>query len=349
MEQVKINLAGTPIGDGYPPYIVAEIGQNHNGDMHLAKQLIEMAVECGANAVKFQKRDIPSELTIDAYNKVYDNPNAFGETYGKHREFLEFNERQHKELKEFAISLGIIYFCTPTDIPSLEIMEKLDVPFFKVASRDLTNIPLLEEMGKLKKPVIISTGMASYVDIDDAVKALNLTKNKLIIMHCTSEYPCKIENVNLNVIKTLKDRYGCLVGYSDHTSGIIISVAAVLKGACIIEKHITLDRSWKGTDQAGSLERAGLKKLIEYISCVEKGLGNSEKEYLTDVEPAKNRLARSITSKENIKIGSTLTETQICLRSPGDGILWRNRNLIIGKQSKKNIPAETTLSLDDFE
>ena len=113
MKQVKMNLAGTPIGDGYSPYIVAEIGQNHNGDIHLAKQLIKMAVECGANAVKFQKRDIPSELTRDAYNKAYDNPNAFGETYGKHREFLELNERQHMELKEFALSLGIIYFCTP--------------------------------------------------------------------------------------------------------------------------------------------------------------------------------------------------------------------------------------------
>ena len=348
IKNIEINLNGISVGSNHHPYVIAEIGQNHNGDINLAKQLIEMAYRCGANAVKFQKRDIQSELTRDAYNQTYDNPNSFGKTYGAHREYLEFNEDQHRELKECALKYQLTYFCTPCDIPSLEMMEKIVVPFYKIASRDLTNIPLLEAMGKLDKPIIMSTGMATYEDIDDAIHALNLPDDKLIIMHCTSEYPCKLENAHLNVIKTLRKKYGYLVGYSDHTSGIIISVAALLLGACIIEKHITLNRSMKGTDQAGSLEELGLNKLIEYIDAINKSMGSSEKILIQDVKPAIKKLAKSITSKVDINKGKTLTDDMLCLKSPGSGILWRERNEIVGKKAKKYIEKDTTLFKKDF-
>jgi len=276
-EQLSIVLDGTPVGEGLPAYIIAEIGQNHNGSVELAKQLIDMAVEAGANAVKFQKRDIPSELTREAFNKPYDNPNSFGKTYGEHRLALELDEEQHKELKEYANARGITYFVTPTDIPSVEMMERLDVPFYKVASRDLTNLPLLERLAQTGKPVIISTGMASMEDIDDAVNVLGKDRKDIIILQCISQYPADLERVNLRVMDTLKKRHKKIVGFSDHTTGIIAAVTASILGASVIEKHITLNKAMKGSDQAGSAEKEELTKMIQYIRDARKTLGDGIK------------------------------------------------------------------------
>jgi sialic acid synthase len=344
-----ILLDGSRVGDNFPTYIIAEIGQNHNGDIKIAKLLIEMANRCGANAVKFQKRDITSELTTEAYYKLYDNPNSFGKTYGEHREYLELNEDENRELKAFCDEIGITFFCTPCDLPSLEIMERLCVPFYKVASRDLTNIPLLIELSKINKPVIISTGMAAYEDIEDALDVLKLHTDDIIIMQCTSEYPCKLENVNLRVIQTLREKYGYLVGFSDHTSGIIISAVASTFGACVIEKHITLDRSMKGTDHPGALQEAGLMKLVEYIRAINKAIGNPEKIFNPAVIASKNKLARSLTTKIPIPKGSILKEDMICLKSPGSGLLWREKGQVLGKKALFNIEANVTIARGDFE
>jgi sialic acid synthase len=343
-----IHFAGTPVGDGYPTYIIAEIGQNHNGDIHNAKQLIDIAVRCGANAVKFQKRDIASELTKEAFDRPYDNPNSFGKTYGEHRLFLELDEEQHLELKEYAMAVGITYFCTPCDIPSVELLERIGCPSYKVASRDLTNIPLLEKLGSLAKPVIISTGMADLNDIDTALKALKATSEKVVIMQCTSEYPCKLENVNLKAMDTLRRKYGYLVGLSDHTSGVIISAAASVLGAIMIEKHITLDRTMKGTDQPGSLEEAGLKKLIQYIKATEIAMGDGEKIINPATQASKEKLARSLTSKIKIAKGTVLTEDMLTLKSPGTGLKWIDKDKILGKKANRNIESDVTLKPEDF-
>jgi sialic acid synthase len=343
-----IDFNGTPVGDGYPAYIIAEIGQNHNGDVRIAKKLIDMAVRCGASAVKFQKRDIPSELTKEAYDKPYDNPNSFGRTYGEHRIFLELDEAQHLELKEYALAAGITYFCTPCDVPSVELMERIGCPFYKVASRDLTNIPLLEKLGKTGKPVIISTGMADFDDIDEALKAMQLGKDQVVIMQCTSEYPCKLENVNLRAMETLRKKYGHLVGLSDHTSGVIVSAAAAVMGAVMIEKHITLDRTMKGTDQPGSLEEAGLKKLVEYIRATEIAKGDGEKVVNPATKAAKEKLARSITSKIFIAKGTVITEDMLTLKSPGTGLKWVERFDLLGKVALNDIEPDVTLSASNF-
>jgi len=348
-QKLTVKLEGIPVGEGYPTYIIAEIGQNHNGEIRLAKKLIDMAADCGANAVKFQKRDIPSELTKEAFNKPYDNPNSFGITYGDHRMFLELDESQHSELKEYALAKGITYFCTPCDVPSVELLERIDCPFYKVASRDLTNLPLLEALGKTKKPIIISTGMAGLEDIDIALDTLNLEKDNLIILQCTSQYPCAIENVNLKAMDTLKEKYGCIIGFSDHTSGVVISSAASVLGASVIEKHITLSRTMKGTDQPGSLEKAGLTKLVEYIRACEIALGDGVKVINPVTKTAKIKLARSITSKIDIAKGTVLTDNMICLKSPGDGIKWNDRSTIVGKKALINIQADVTLKFEDFE
>jgi len=344
-----IDFCGTPVGDEYPVYIIAEIGQNHNGDIINAKKLIDMAARCGANAVKFQKRDIASELTKEAFNKPYDNPNSFGKTYGEHRLFLELNEEQHLELKEYAMAVGIVYFCTPCDILSVELLERIGCPFYKVASRDLTNIPLLEKLSSLGKPVIISTGMADLDDIDNALNALQAKPGKVVIMQCTSEYPCKLENVNLKAMDTLRKKYGYLVGLSDHTSGIIISAAASVLGAAMIEKHITLDRTMKGTDQPGSLEEAGLKKLIQYIKATEMAMGDGEKIVNPATKASKEKLARSITSKIAIPKGTVVTEEMLTLKSPGTGLKWVEKDLIIGKSANRNINNDVTLEINFFD
>jgi len=344
-----LNLDGTPVGDKYPTYIIAEIGQNHNGDIANAKRLIDMAARCGANAVKFQKRDIPSELTKEAFDRPYDNPNSFGKTYGEHRMFLELDEAQHYELRDYAMAIGITYFCTPCDIPSVELLERIGCPFFKVASRDLTNIPLLEKLGSLNKPIIISTGMANYVDIETALQALNATPEKVLIMQCTSEYPCKLENVNLKAMKTIREKYGHLVGLSDHTSGVIVSSAASVMGAVAIEKHVTLDRTMKGTDQPGSLEESGLKKLVEYIRATEKSMGDGVKTINPATKAAKEKLARSLTSKVSIAKGTVLEEDMLTLKSPGTGLKWVEKDRLLGKRAVKDIDCDVTLILDYFE
>ncbi len=347
-QTLRIELDGIPVGDGLPTYVIAEIGQNHNGSVELAKQLIDMAVDAGANAVKFQKRDIASELTKEAFNKPYDNPNSFGKTYGEHRIALELNEAQHKELKEYANARGITYFVTPTDIPSVEMMERLDVPFYKVASRDLTNLPLLKRLAETKKPVIISTGMASMEDIEDAVNILGKDRQDIIILQCISQYPADLERVNLKVMKTLREKFGKITGYSDHTTGIIAALTASILGAAVIEKHITLNKAMKGSDHAGSAEKDEFAKLIKYIKDAQKTIGDGIKAFDPVVLPAKQKLARSIVSKVPIKKGTVLTEDMLTLKSPGTGLKWKEKDVILGKTANRNIDKDVILTNEFF-
>ncbi|MDQ3142560.1 MAG: N-acetylneuraminate synthase family protein [Bacteroidota bacterium] len=345
----QILLGNQLVGEDQQTFIIAEIGQNHNGDIEIAKKLIDLAVRCGANAVKFQKRDVSLELTHEAFNKKYDSPNSFGETYGDHRTFLELDEEQHLELKEYALAQGIPYFCTPCDIPSLELLERIGTSYYKVASRDLTNLLLLEAIAKTNKPVIISTGMASLEDIDDAIDILGKHRHDIIILQCTSQYPAELDKVNLNAMETLKNRYNKIIGFSDHTPGIIASVAASIMGASIVEKHITLSRAMKGSDQAGSLEEPGLKLMVKYIREAALLKGDGIKEWDPVTHAAKMKLSRSITSKVPINKGERIVESMLCLKSPGVGMKWKEKNQLIGKMAIHDIPADQTIFLKDVE
>ena len=345
----KLVIGGKEISEKSPTFIVAEIGQNHNGDMNIARQLIDVAKEAGVDAVKFVKRDIESELTREQYNKPYDNPNSFGETYGKHREYLELSVEQHRELKEYANSKGLIYFSSACDIKSVNDMEEIGVPAYKIASRDLTNIPLIEYIAKIGKPMILSTGMATLEDIDDAVNTIRKYHNDFALLHCTSEYPTPYEHVNLRRIFTLKKRYDCIVGASDHTIGIMIPVVAVALGAKIIEKHITLHRYMKGTDHAGSLEPDGIKRVVRDIRNFEKALGSDKFELKDYLFKSRNKLARSLVSKKEIKKGEVLVEDMLTLKSPGTGLLWRERYKILGKVANRDIECDVTLKEEYFD
>lgn len=346
--QKRIKLAGHEVGDGCPCFVVAEIGQNHNGQMNNAKRLIELAARCGADAVKFQKRDVRWDLTAEAYNRPYDNPNSFGPTYGEHREFLEFSAQQHLELRDYVLGRGLVYFCTPCDPPSVEQLESIGTSFYKIASRDITNIPLLRCVAETGKPVIVSTGMADMREIREALDALGDGPAGIILMQCVSQYPAEVTNVNLRAMETMRKEFDVLVGLSDHTPGIITAVAAAVLGACVVEKHVTLARAMIGTDHAAALEEEGLRRVVRYIRICARSMGDGKKRFNPVAAEAKEKLARSLTSRVPIPAGSTLTEEMLILKSPGTGLLWRERNRIVGRKASRDILIDTTLSEKDF-
>ena len=282
-------------------YIIGEIGQNHNGSVKIAKQIIDSAtspiVEQLFNinlsiidAVKLTKRDLNYELSDSQMAAPYINKNSFGNTYGEHRAFLELSDEEHYELYNYAKSKGIDFVETLCAPSCLSILRLFQPDKLKVASRDLTNIPLLEAMAETKIHMIISTGMAGEKELDQAVETITKYHQELSILHCVSQYPTEPENVNLNTIAFLQEKYTeFTIGYSDHTIGIAMPIAAVAMGAEIIEKHITLDRKMKGTDQIGSLGTDGLNRMIRDIRLLEKSMGKKEIFICKDVDTAQKK------------------------------------------------------------
>ena len=345
----QLSVGQLQIGDGEPCFIAAEIGQNHNGDVETAKKLIDMSALCGATAVKFQKRDVDSELSVELSNRPYENVNSFGKTYGEHRHALELTVDQHRELQAYAAEKGVLYFCTVCDLPSLEAMEGMTLPLYKVASRDITNEPLLVALAAQNVPIVISTGMATPREVERAVEIITAKHDHIVIAQCTSEYPCPPEHSNLCALRTYRERFGCLVGMSDHTPGIIVAVAAAVQGACFVEKHVTLSRAMRGTDHAGSLEMEGLRRLVNYVRQIENAQGDGSIEYSEYADSARKKLAKSLTSRRDLEFGSIVTEQDLELRCPGTGIAWSERQQILGKRAAVTIAKHTLLRAEDFE
>jgi sialic acid synthase len=332
-------------------YIIGEIGQNHNGSVDIAKLIIDAASrpveEIDFNltlkpfdAVKLTKRDLSQELSASQMQKPYDNANSFGKTYGEHREFLELNDEQHFELYKYAKSKGLEFVETLCATGCLSMLKLFSPDKLKVASRDLTNLPLLKALAETKIPIILSTGMGGRKELDDALNAIVPYHENISILHCVSQYPTEPKNVNLNTIKFLQKEYSkYTIGYSDHTIGISAPVAAVAMGAEIIEKHITLDRRMKGTDQAGSLGTDGMNRMVRDIRILEMAFGSEDIFIEKAVEAAKTKLERSIASNKNLPKGHLVSLEDLHLLSPGDGLKWAERDKIIGKKLKQDVPA----------
>lgn len=332
-------------------YIIGEIGQNHNGSVDIAKLLMEIAARPvedklfgmqlkPMNAIKLTKRDLKQELSASQMNKIYETPHSFGKTYGEHREFLELTEDEHFELYNYAKSFGLEFVETLCAPGTLSMLKLFTPDKLKVASRDLTNLPLLEMMAETKIPIILSLGMGADKELDDALAIITKYHSQISILHCVSEYPTQYKNVNLNSIKYLQEHYSQFkIGYSDHTIGISTPVAAVALGAEIIEKHITIDRNMKGTDQAGSLAIDGISRMVRDIRNLEMAMGTKELRIESDVINAKNKLQRSIASVKRIEKGHTINLNDIHLLSPGDGVSWSDKDAIIGKNALELIPA----------
>lgn len=341
-------------------YIIGEIGQNHNGSVEIAKSIVGLVTSPiqenlfnldlkGMDAVKLTKRDLSEELTESKMNEPYTGRNSFGSTYGKHREALELSDEEHKEVYQFSKDAGLDFVETICSIGAMSLLKHFTPDKLKVASRDLTNLPLLEALSETKIPMIISTGMAGQSELDNAIDIITKKNSDLSILHCVSEYPTHPQNVNLNTIRFLQKNYpGHKVGYSDHTIGISAAVAAVALGAEIIEKHITLHRDMRGTDQRGSLGPDGVKRMVRDIRLMEMSTGDEAIFIDPSVRSAKQKLERSIASKVDLLPGDILTEDSIHLLSPGTGLSWTDRSLLIGQTVKKKISKNELISLENL-
>ena len=343
---MKLKIGDVEIGDGCNPFIIAEIGINHMGSAEIAKQLIEAAKICGADAVKFQKRETTKILTKKARDKPYGGYASFGDTYGEHRDKLELSRDAYRELKKYCDEKKIMFLASAWDETSADFLEELGVPAFKIASADVTNIPLLEHTAKKGLPVILSTGMSNIEEVDEAVRIFK--DCELIIMQCTSTYPCEMTDINLLAMPELRKRYNRLVGFSSHEPSIVIPVIATVMGACMIEKHFTLNKTWKGSDQANSLEPYPFQKMIRDIHEAIRAMGSPEKRLLVPEVPIRQKLAKSVVSTQKIFKGQEIRRDMLTTKSPGDGIVPKEIPNMIGKHATQDIEEDTTIKLGDI-
>src|SRR5262245_55011482 len=319
---------GRWVGQGQPCLFVAEVGQNHNGRMAFARRLIQVAAEAGADAVTFCKRHLPSELTREASRRPYLGRQSFGATYGEHRKALEFSAEQHAKLMEYAAAARstlpsghhLTYFATACDSQSVDELEAIGAPCYKVASRDLTNLPLVDYIARTGKPVILSSGMDSLDEISQALDTVRMHHDQIVLLHCTSAYPTPYPDVNLRAMETLRREFDVLVGLSDHSSGTAVPLAAAALGAVVIEKHVTLSRRMKGTDHACSLEPQEFGEMVQGVRAIEQALGDGVKRVPPSVTAAKTKLSRSVVSRCEIRRGTRLTEEMLCLKCAGGGL-----------------------------
>lgn len=327
------------VGEGEPCLIIAEAGVNHNGDFVLAKNLIDAAHEAGADAVKFQAFRAEEVATGLANKALYQK-----ETTGADESQLDMLKRleltgnEFAELAEYSRGKGLMFLATPFDRQSVDLLDKLAVPAFKIASGELTNFPLLRHIARKKKPVILSTGMATLDEIGESLKIIrNEGQEEIILLHCVSCYPAQIADMNLTAMQTLKLTFGLPVGLSDHTIGVTIPAAAAALGACVIEKHFTLDKNLSGPDHRASLEPDELRQMVQSIRDVEKALGNGVVKPTPEEEANRKVARRSIVARVDIPRGTVIEEDMLEVKRPGDGIESKYLTTVIGRRVRNII------------
>ncbi len=285
----EIKIGNRMVGEGHPTYVIAEVGINHNGSVQVAKDLILAAHEAGVDAVKFQKRT--PEICVPDHQKGQMRDTPWGYiSYLDYRYKVEFDQKEYEEIDAYAKSLGIDWLASSWDIPSLEFIDAFNPPAHKVPSALLTDHELLRGLRNTGKPVILSTGMSTMEEIESAVEVVGT--DNLLICHTTSSYPCPPEELNLKMIQTLQDRFDCPIGYSGHEVGLVPSAVAVAMGACLVERHVTLDRAMWGSDQAASVEPQGIRTLVKYIRVTEKALGDGKKKVYDSEQSSLNKMRR---------------------------------------------------------
>lgn len=344
MRRVEIN--GVTIDDQSDCYVIAEIGNNHQGSLERCKELFRLARECGGHAVKLQKRDNRSLYTREMYEKQYDNENSFGATYGEHREALEFGRDEYLELQRYARELGITFFATAFDIPSADFLADLDMPAYKIASGDLGNVPLLQHVASLGKPVLVSTGGATMRDVERAYETVIAINPRLGILQCTAGYPAAFEELDLRVITTYRERFpDAVVGLSGHDNGIAMAPVAYVLGARVVEKHFTLNRAAKGTDHSFSLEPVGLRKLVRDLQRVRVALGDGAKKVYPSEQAPILKMSKKLVAARDLPTGHVLRAQDIALKSPGDGLPPHMLEVVIGRTLLRPLRADDTIQL----
>lgn len=335
------------------PYIIAELGANHNGDMDIAKKLIDAANECGSDCVKFQSWTPSSLIAQEEYDrntKYNDSPKKH---FGSLKEMVEayyLREDQHFELKEYCNALSIDFSSSPFSNEAIDLLVKLDVPFIKIASMDINNISLIEYAAQTGKSIVLSTGMSDLSEIEIAIKAIEKQNNfQIILLHCIAIYPPKFEDINLNNITMLKQTFGYPVGFSDHSFGTHIPLAAITLGACIIEKHFTLDKNMPGWDHEISADPIELRQIVKYGKEIVTSLGEYKRIVSADELSKRAKFRRSIVVSRNMKKGDVLTKIDLLFKRPGTGIPPNEAKYVIGRKLARDIGFDKALNWEDFE
>jgi len=336
------------IGPGLPAFVIAEAGVNHNGDASAAKKLIDVAADAGANAVKFQTYTTDKLVSAAAPKADYQKLNTGeGETQAEMLRRLELKRSDYEDLVRSCHERDIVFLSTPFDEDSADFLDALGVPAFKVGSGDLTNLPLLEHVARKRKPVILSTGMADLDEIRQAVEVMqNSGCTSLILLQCVSNYPATPADVNLRAMQTMASEFSLPVGYSDHTEGIEIALAAAALGACVIEKHFTLDKTWPGPDHKASLEPSELTAMIAGIRKVKAALGSGEKKRVASEENTAQVARRSLTAGRDLAAGTRLTREMIAIQRPGTGLSPARISSVIGRRLRIDVKSGAQLSFD---
>jgi sialic acid synthase len=339
------------IGDDQPCYVVAEVGHNHQGDVEQAKRLVDAAKDCGVNAVKLQKRSNRELYTREFYEQPYDNELSFGRTYGEHREALELGADEYRELLRHAREAGVTVFATAFDFESADLLADLGVPAFKFASGDLKNTPLQRHVAAFGKPMLLSTGGGTMADVERAVDTILPLNPQLCVLQCTAAYPADVDDLNLNVITTLRERFPDLViGLSDHQNGIAMALVAYMLGARVIEKHFTLDHALKGRDHAFSLMPEGMRRLVRDLHRVPAALGDPEKRPLPIEADPLEKMGKKLVAARELELGHVLTAEDLAIKSPADGGLPPyERDRLIGRRLRRAIAFEDFVTFDDVE
>lgn len=343
-------VEGRIINDDGDSFIIAEIGHNHQGSLEKAKELFHAAKDCGVDAVKLQKRDNRTLYTRAMYDKSYDHENSFGPTYGAHREALEFGRREYVELQHYAKELGMTLFATAFDFPSADFLAELSMPAYKIASGDLKNIPLLQYVAKIGKPMFVSTGGGSFEDVQRAYEAILPINPQLCLMQCTASYPAAYEELNLRVVATYRERFPTtVIGLSDHENGIAMAVAAYVLGARVVEKHFTLNHTWKGTDHAFSLEPIGMRKLVRDLRRTRLALGDGVKQPYPSEGSSILKMGKKLVAARALPSGHTLAESDIAIKSPGDALPPYELDNVIGKVTLRPLAEDDNITFESLK
>jgi sialic acid synthase len=335
---------------GDEPFVIAEVGQNHQGDLDTAREYIRVFAQEGADAIKFQTRNNRFLFSEDAYSAPYSSENSFADTYGEHREKLELNPEWLPILKADCVAYKVKFMSTPFDEPSLKVLSEIDIDILKVASFDLGNLPLIHRIAKLRKPVVMSIGGGRIDQIRSSVQVLLDQHDEVAILHCVSEYPCEFNRLGLDNIRTLINEFPrCVVGSSDHFNGTLSGPVAYLQGARVFEKHVTLNRAWRGTDHSFALEPEGFRKFVRDIKRVRHMLPPKTADDLGQ-ENVFKKLGKSLVAYTDIQAGEMFTIENLSGRIfRSQHIPVRESNRIVGRLAKRNIAAGEPIQYSDLE
>jgi N,N'-diacetyllegionaminate synthase len=344
-------IADRPIGGEAPCFLIAEAGVNHNGDLKLALELVDVAAQSGAYAIKFKTFKAERLVTADAVKADYQKANTDGnESQFEMLKRLELSEDDHRALIKRCSDCGILFMSTPFEEQSADFLHSVNVPVFKIPSGEMTNLPFLGHVAAMNRPMVVSTGMCSLGEVESAVRTIEATGNRqFALLHCVSSYPAAPCDVNLRAMRSLAAAFQVPVGYSDHTVGCEVAVAAVAMGASVLEKHYTLDRNLPGPDHAASLEPNELTELVRQIRTVEQALGNGRKQLVASEANTAEVARKSLVTSIDVLAGTRLTDLHIAVRRPGTGMPPSMKPHFLNRTAREMIPAGTVLNLEMVE